>query len=143
MMTTVCKNLERLLIKTADKFDHRRIKRIQVLEQHLKLKKLQESFEILHQAYQEYRAPGKDETEETGLVEKQDQHYFEVTDAIYESLQLVAAYEESYKIYQAGQPDPEVAKKQAEEKSTKDALAKQLKEEELLQKKESEAAAYH
>ena len=132
MMTTACRNLERLLVKTAGKFDQQRIQRIQVLEQEVKLRKLQESFDVLHQAYQEFREPGKDATEEEELVEKQDQHYFEVADKIYKSLQLVAEYEESYKIYQAGQPDPELAKKEAEEKSSKEALAKKLKEEETF-----------
>ena len=52
MMTTACKNLGRLLVKTAGKFDHERIQRIQVLEQQVKLRKLQENFDVLHQAYQ-------------------------------------------------------------------------------------------
>ena len=85
------------------------LERAWLLEVRDALKKLEESFEMLHQAYQEYRAPGKDATEEAELVEKQDQHYFEVIDKIYESLQLVAEYEKSYEIYQASQPDPELA----------------------------------
>ena len=141
MMTTVCKNLGRLLVKTAGRFDHGKIQRILILEQQLKLKKLQESFELLHQAFQEYREPGKDETNEKTLVEKQDQHYFEVIDYIFQSFQLVSDYEECYKVYLAGQPDPELAKKEADEKSTKEALTKQLKQEEELQKQESEAVA--
>ena len=141
MMTTVCKNLGRLLVKTSGKFDHGKIQRIQVLEQQAMLKKLQESFNMLHQAYQEFREPGKDETAEEALVEKQDQHYFKVIDSTYESLQFVADYEESYEIYQDSQPDPELARKEAEERSTKEVLAKKLKAEELLQKQESEAAA--
>ena len=120
MMTTVCKNLGRLLVQTAGKFDHKRIQRIQVLEQQVKLKKLQESFETLHQAYQEYREPGKDEIDEKALVEKQDQHYFEVIDTVYESLQIVDDYEESFKIYQAGQQDPELAKQEAKEIAAKE-----------------------
>ena len=40
MMTTVRKNLGRLLVKTAGKFDHVKIQRIQVLEERVKLKKL-------------------------------------------------------------------------------------------------------
>ena len=138
MMTTVCKNLVRLLVKTAGKFDHVRIQRIQVLELQVKLKELQKSFETLHQAYQEYRDPGKDEADEEALVEKQDQHFFEVTDKIYGSLQLVADYEESFQLYKAAKTDPELAKKEAEEKSTKEALVKQLKAEEALQKQEAD-----
>ena len=89
-MTTVCKNLGRLLVKTSGRFDHEKIQRIQVQEQQAKIKKLQESFDILHQAYQEFRESGKDETDEEALVEKQDQHYFKVIDSIYESLQFLA-----------------------------------------------------
>ena len=140
MMTTVHKSLGRLLVKTASKFDHDKIQRIPVLEQNAKLKKLQESFELLHQAYQEFRDPGKDEAGEEALVEEQDHHYFEVTDKIFESLQLVADYEESFQIYKAAKPDPDLVKREAEEKYAKEALAKQLKDEENLQKQEAEAA---
>ena len=49
MLTTIHKNLGRLLVKTAGKFDHVKIQRIPVLEQHAKLKELQKNFEILHQ----------------------------------------------------------------------------------------------
>ena len=73
-MTTIHKNLGRLLVKTAGKFDHQRINRIQVLEQQGKLRKLEENFEMLHQAYQQFRDPGKDAAEEEALVEKEDQH---------------------------------------------------------------------
>ena len=83
---------------------------------------------------------GKDATEEEELVEKQEQHYAEVMDKVYESLNLLAEYEKSYKIYEAAQPDPELAKKEAEEKASKALLAKQLKDEEALQKQEFEAA---
>ena len=90
MMTTICKNLGRLLVKTAGRFDHEKIQRTPILEQQVKLKELQGGFEILHQAFQEYREQGKDVTEEAELVEKQDQHYFEVFDKIHETLHLVA-----------------------------------------------------
>ena len=61
-----------------------------------------------------------------------------MTDKIYGSLQLVADYEESFQLYKVAKPDPELAKKEAEEKSTKEALVKQLKAEEALQKQEAD-----
>ena len=80
---------------------------------------------------------GKDDTEEDALVEKQEQHYEEVMKKIYESLNLLADYEKSYKTNEAAQPDHDLAKKEASEKSTKEALAKQLKGEEVLQRQEA------
>ena len=59
---------------------------------------------------------------------------------IYKSLNLLADYEKSYKTNEAAQPDHDLAKKEASEKSTKEALAKQLKDEEVLQRQEAEAA---
>ena len=35
---------------------------------------------------------------------------------IFDSLQLIEDYEESFKVYKAAQPDPDFAKKEAEEK---------------------------
>ena len=58
-------------------------------------------------------------------------------DKLYESLKLFEDYEERFKIYKAAQPDPDLVKKEAEEK----ALAKQLKDEEALEKQAAEAAA--
>ena len=104
------------------------------------LDKLLESFKIIHEAYLHHREVGKDNSAEEALVEKQEQHYAEVMNKIYVSLNLLADYEKSYKIYEAAKPDPGLAKKEAEEKSSKEALAKQLKEEEALQKRETEAA---
>ena len=63
-----------------------------------------------------------------------------MVDKIYESLQLYADYEESYKIFQAAKPDPDLQRKMAEEKSSKEALAKQLKQDEQLQKQAAKAA---
>ena len=83
----------------------------------------------------------KDDAEEEALAKKQEKHYNEVVDKIYESLQLYADYEDSYKTFQASKPDPDLEKKVAEEKSSKEALAKQLKQDEELQKQEIEAAA--
>ena len=61
---------------------------------------------------------------------------FSLLSALSASLNLLADYEKSYKIYEAAHPDPDLAKKEAEEKASKEALAKQLKEEELLHKQE-------
>ena len=66
-----------------------------------------ESFKTIHEAYLHYREVGKDKPEEDALVEKQEQHYYQVMDNVYESLQLFADYEKSYKIYEASQPDPD------------------------------------
>ena len=66
----------------------------------MKLKRLEESFDEIHQAYLHYRDVGKDKTD----------------------------YVESFKVYGAVQPDPDPAKKEAREKSANEALAKQLKE---------------
>ena len=140
-MTKIQNRLDKLLLKSAGKFDHDRIKRLNVQGDHADLKKLFESFKIIDEAYQVYRPVGKDESAENALVEKEEQHYHEVVDKVYESLQLVADYEKSFLIYEAAQPDPEHAKKEAEEKSRKEALAKQLKDEETLRKKEADAAS--
>ena len=107
-----------MLAKSAGKFDHDKIDRLQVQEEKASLKELQGSFKAIHQAYLLNMEVGKDETEEDALVEKQEQHYEEVMEKIYESLNLLADYEKSYKIYEAAQPDPDLAKKEAEEKST-------------------------
>ena len=77
---------------------------------------------------------GKYDSEKTVLVEKQEQHYEEVMNKLYKSLKLFGNYEESFKIYKAAQPDPDLANKEAKEK------AKKLKDEEELQKQEYEAA---
>lgn len=140
-MTTIRKRLGKLLSKSAGNFDHVKIKRLRVQDDYNDLKKLLESFKVIHEAYQHFREVGKDDTQEEALVERQDQHYDEVVDNVYEIFELYADYEKSYKIYQAGQPDPELAKKEAEERSSKEALAKQLKQEEEVQKQEAEAVA--
>ena len=89
-MTSIRKRLGKLLMKSAGKFDHDKIRRLNVQDDHADLKKLLESFKRIHEAYQYYRDAGKTDTEEEALVEKQDQHYDEVVDKVYESLQLVA-----------------------------------------------------
>ena len=133
-MTKIQNRLEKLLARSAGRFDHDKIKRLNVQGDHADLKKLFESFKIIDEAFQHYREAGKTEPEEEALVKKEEQHYDEVVDRVYESLQLVADYEESFQKYKAAQPDPDLAKKDAEEKASKAALAKQLKDEELLQK---------
>ena len=57
-------------------------------------------------------------------------------DNLYVILQIYADYDESYKIYKAVQTDPNVAA----EKSPKETLVKQLKDEEALQQQNAEAA---
>ena len=141
MITTVRKSLVKLLAKTAEKFDHAKIQRLRVQGEHAGLKKHQQNFIIIHEAYLQYRELGKDNIEEQTLVEKQENHYEEVVDKIYESLQLYADYEESYKLYMAAQPDPEREKKDAEEKFSKEVLAQKLRDEEAVQKQEAAKAA--
>ena len=140
-MTNIRKRLDKLLVKRAGTFDHDNIKRFNVQRDHADLEKLLENFKIIHEAYQHHRDVGEEATEEEALVEKQEQHYNEVVDKVYESLELVANYEESYQKARAAQPDPDLAKKEEEEKASKEALAKQLKNEEMLQKQEAEDAA--
>ena len=65
--TGVRNNLGRLLVKTAGKFDHSQIKRIEVHDDHASLKRHYENFQAIHGAYMEYRAEGKDTTEEETL----------------------------------------------------------------------------
>ena len=48
----------------------------------------EENFDEIYQDYLHYREVGKDETKETALVEEQEQHYEEVMNKQYESLQL-------------------------------------------------------
>ena len=141
MMTKIRNRLGKLLVKSAGMFDHDQIKRLHVQKDHTDLEKMLESFKIIYEAYQDHRVVGKDEAEEEDLVEKEGQHYDEVVDKVYESLQLVADYEKSFKLYEAAQPDSDLAKKEEEEKASKEALAKQLKNEEMIQKQEAEAAA--
>ena len=74
-------------------------------------------------------------------MSKDEKYYYEVVDKISESLDLYSKYEVSYKVFMASQPNPDLDKKVAEEKNVKEALAKQLKQEEELQKQEAEAIA--
>ena len=111
MMTKLQKSLGKLLLRSEGKFEHDKIKRLRVQQENTKLKRLEESFDEIHQAYLHYRDEGKDEPEESSLLEKEDQHYEEVIDKLYEILQLYEDYEESYKIHKASQHDPELAKK--------------------------------
>ena len=139
--TGVRNNLDRLLVKTAGKFDHAKIERLEVQIDHSSLKKHFENFQVIHEGYIEYRAEGKDATAEDALVLQDENHYQEVKSKIFESLQLLEDYEESFQIYKAALPNPDLAKKEAEERSSKEALAKQLKQEEELQRQEAEASS--
>ena len=141
MVTTIHNNLSKLLKKTADKFDHNKILRARVLQDLAKMKEQQESFDVIHEAYMYFRKESKDETEEETLLLRQDENYNEVMDKICESLELGASYEESYQSFKAAQPDPELEKKLADKQKMKEVLAKQLVQEELLQKQEAEAVA--
>ena len=141
MITGIHNNLAKLLEKTAGKFDHAKIPRTRVLQDLANLKRQQESFDVIHEAFMYFRDEDKDATEEEALVTKQEKYYDEVVDKICESLDLCASYEESYKSFKAAQPDPEQEQKVTEEKKVKEALAKQLQQEEALQKQEAEAAA--
>ena len=122
VMTKIQNRLEKLLAMSSGKFDHEKIKRLNVKRDHADLEKFLESFKVVDEAYQHHREVGKDEPAEEALVKKQEQHYDEVVDKVYESLQLVADYEESYQLYKAAQPDPELAKKEADEKASKEAI---------------------
>ena len=133
--------MDKLLVKTAGQFDHTKIKRLEVQIDHASLKKHFENFQVIHEAYMEYRAEGKEARDEEALVLQDENHYQEVKSKICESLQLLEDYEESFKNYKLALPDPNLARKEAEERSSKEALAKQLKQEEELQKQEVEAAA--
>ena len=117
MMTNNCKRLGNQLAKIGGKFDHDKIKRFSVQRDQADLERLLESFKKIHEAYLYHRKVGEDESEEKALVEKQEQHYDEVIDRIYESLELCAEYQES----------------------SKEALAQQLRQEEELQKQEAGA----
>ena len=132
MMTNNCKRLGNQLAKISGKFDHDKIKRFSVQRDQADLERLLESFKNIHEAYLYHREVGEDESEEKALVEKQEQHYDEVIDRIYESLELCADYEESYKTYKAAQPDPDLAKKEALQKQEAGAIAKA--EEERIKK---------
>ena len=140
MTTTIQNRLGKQLEKSAGKFDHNKIERHIVQGDYAHLKKQEENFDIIHEAYLQSREVGKDNTEEGSCVMKQEKHYNEVVDKIYESLKLYADYEESYEIYKAAQPDPDLAKKEAEEKFAKEALVRQLKDEEVLRRQEADAA---
>ena len=72
MMMKLQKSLVKLLLKSGSKFEHDQIKRLRVQQEHTKLKKLEESFDEIHQAYLHYREKGKDEPEEISLFEKED-----------------------------------------------------------------------
>ena len=98
-MTKIRNRLEKLLTKSSDKFNHDTIKRLHVQRDHADLEKNLENFKIIDEAYQHHRQVGKDATEEEAIVKEQEEHYDEVVDKVYETLQLVADYEKIFKIY--------------------------------------------
>ena len=54
MMISIQKKMGRLLAGSAGKFDHHKIQRLQLQSEHESLKKYQEDFEIIHEAYYMY-----------------------------------------------------------------------------------------
>ena len=72
MITAIHNNMAKLLEKTSGRFDHNKIQRTRVLTDLASLKKYQESFEMIHVAYMDYREEGKDATEEESLAAKQE-----------------------------------------------------------------------
>ena len=97
LVTGVRNNLDRLLVKTAGKFDHTKIERLEVHIDHASLKKHFENFQVIHEAYMEFRPEGKDAIEEETLVLQDESHYQEVKGKICKSLQLLEDYEEKFK----------------------------------------------
>ena len=73
MMNKLQNSLRKLPTKSEDKFDHDKIKRLRVQQEHTKLKRLEENFDEIHQAFLHYREEGKDEPEESSILEKEDQ----------------------------------------------------------------------
>ena len=71
-MTSIRNRLEKLLTKSAGKFDHTKIKRFNVQRDHADLEKHLENFKTIHEAYQHNREAGEDEPEEEALVKKQE-----------------------------------------------------------------------
>ena len=115
-ITSIEKSLRRLLARSAGKFDHGKIPRIQGQSEHEGLKKHQEDFKILYEAYLEY-GMDDDIKEESPEIQEQMKLYMDEQDGFYESLQLYVDYEESYKIYKAALPDHVISKKEAKEES--------------------------
>jgi hypothetical protein len=86
-------NLDKLLVNTADNFDHIKIQRLQVHSDCASLRR--HHTKIIQEAYVEYRDEGKDVKEEESLVLKDEIYRQEVMDKLFESLQLIEDYEES------------------------------------------------
>ena len=121
-MTSIEKSMRRLLARSAGK-----IQRLQVQIEHESIKKYQEDFKILVEAYFMYGMDINDIEEETSVFQEQEEIYNDVQDGFYETLQLYVDYEESYKIYKAALPDPDLAKNDAEEASMKESFTGQMK----------------
>ena len=138
-MTSIEKSMRRLLARIAGKFDHGKIPRLQVQSENESLKKFHEEFEIIHKAYLQY---GMDDDIEGESPEFQVEMKLtsDVKDGFYESLHLYVDYEESYKIYKAAFPDPNLVTNYVKEVSMKEALAWQLNEEVALKPQEVDGA---
>lgn len=68
LTTCVRKNLDKLLVKTAGKYDYSKMKRLYVQDHHSSLERHYKNFQVIHEAYMEYRTEGSDTTEEETLV---------------------------------------------------------------------------
>ena len=55
LTTGVRNNLDKLLVKTGGKFDHSKIKRLEVQIDHASQEKHFENFQVIHEAYIKYR----------------------------------------------------------------------------------------
>ena len=75
MMTTIEKNIDKLLVKTDGQFQHEKIQRLRVEGEIATLRRYQGNFESIHEAFLQYREEGQDSTEEETLVEQQEKHY--------------------------------------------------------------------
>ena len=78
MMTKLQKSLGILLQKSEGKFERGKIKLLRVQQEHAKLKKPQDRFDQIHQAYLDCEDEAEDEPGESARLEKEDQHYEEV-----------------------------------------------------------------
>ena len=105
MITIVSKSLNKLLKTENGNFDHSAIDRSRVLSEHGKLVKFHENFDVIHQAFIEFREIGENDSAESLLVEQDEQHYNEVVDKIYGSLKLFEQYEKSFGLSNPAEPN--------------------------------------
>ena len=110
MITIVSKSLNKLLKTENGNFDHSAIDRSRVLSEHGKLVKFHENFDVIHQAFIEFREIGENDSAESLLVEQDEQHYNEVVDKIYGSLKLFEQYEKSFGLCNPAEPNSVIAR---------------------------------